>query len=104
MNNLDGFEICILINACLWAICFIYRITCYVIKKIKRIPTEATIGRVCLWVVFAILTSIFGPVTLVPVVIFALSWALGEGIPYLWDHGLESTCEWLDDHIFSKSL
>ena len=106
-NNMeygDAAQLCVLINAVLWILCFIYRVTCWAIKKIRHEETTATVGWVCYWIVFAILTSILGPVTLSIVTVIGLSWLLGTIIPWLWNHGLETGCEWLAEHVFSKSL
>ena len=104
MEYNDFYINCVYIDAALWILCFIYRFICWAIKKIKREETEATVGNVLLWIIFACLTTIFGPVSLCFFTAFAGSWVITTSLSFLWNHGLETVCEWLCDHIFCKKI
>lgn len=95
MEYNDFFINCIYVDAILWIMFFIYSIIKFFIKKIKYKETDVSIMNIICFVILAICSSIFGPVTLAFVTVFVLAWILSVVIPFLWNHGLETVFEWL---------
>lgn len=95
MTDNEFYINCVCIDAILWIMFFIYSIICFVIKKIKHKETNVSVGSVICWIILAICSSIFGPIPLAIFVFCCLVWIISLVVPFLWNHGLESACEWL---------